>query len=958
MSDGDWELGFRRERFAQLRAAYDRSPDRVDEEQGERHRAAERPKVIAFLDAFKASGDLEGLRYSLDSWSKTSGAYFGFKGPNGQMYLNQLTRDGDAVGFGRRLAQWIALPASEQQASAWIDELAALTADLRKQGSPAQIARAPFLLSWFWWVQEPARWVPIWPSRENPLVQLGFARSGYDVGLQGQRYIDYLDVCRDLGPDLVTERVLSWYWSNQSAVGLDPTACERCAMAFQLPREPGGEGEGYQQNLSNIGVVLADLSRIGKALAEDVSDALGQPVRSGTPEPLWNPEARRIRGDGWVRWQPDVGNLPTANLLLVVEPKRVLVALNPYVRRNGPGFTASAAEAVRNVLPPEIHETSWSYAPDTDGPIQPGFALFGREIAVEAAVDMGSLRQAVVEAAAMLKPAFEAIQALGPGQPGTESAPPGHEPSFSPRHLRVLADEFRADRHYPTPGDEHAEAGRAVWAERLRSESLPTLDYETFRHFYTSADYGRPGLQPTLNTTLREATEAEWDRFLMTVDYLLWDQADAMETRINRVLGDAGLGFRGFKESVVMKLLAVCHPGRVLPVFPFTGDHGKARMLKMLGLSVPPLSTSAGQRQIESNDALRQLTEPLFPGDAWAQTRFLYWLLDRDTETVTDSPPDDLVDPLLEAAQELLLDWAFLDDIKNLLQETKQVIFYGPPGTGKTFVAQRLASALAGDPERTMLVQFHPSTSYEDFFEGFRPLLAADGGISYALQDGPLRIMAAAAASDPSKTYVLVIDEINRAQLQKVLGELFFLLEYRDRQVRPLYRPDEPFSLPANLWLIGTMNTADRSIALVDAALRRRFQFVPFVLDDRADNPIAGLLRRWLQANSEPEWVADLVDQVNQKLMAAIGTGDLALGPSYFMVNGLDEARLRRIWRYRIEPLIEDMFFGEPERSQPFRFDSLWHRFQAEGGTASDEPDHSEAGAGDDGAADGAVNRE
>ena len=113
------------------------------------------------------------------------------------------------------------------------------------------------------------------------------------------------------------------------------------------------------------------------------------------------------------------------------------------------------------------------------------------------------------------------------------------------------------------------------------------------------------------------------------------------------------------------------------------------------------------------------------------------------------------------------------------------------------------------------------------------------------------------------------------------------------------------------------MNTADRSIALVDAALRRRFQFLPFVLDDRADIPIAGLLRRWLGANSEPEWVADLVDQVNQELMTSLGMGDLALGPSYFMVQGLDEARLRRIWRYRIEPLIKDMFFGEPGRSEP-----------------------------------------
>jgi 5-methylcytosine-specific restriction protein B len=952
MPESGWEVEFRRRRFAQLRAAYDQSPDRDDEEQIERHRAIERPKVIAFLDAFRANGDLAELRRSLDSWSKTTGTYFGFKGPNGQMYLNQLTKDGEAMGVAARLAQWLAPPASEQQAARWIDELADLTADLRKQGSAAQIGRAAFLLSWIWWIQEPTRWVPLWPSRENPLVQLGFAKAGYPADQQGWRYLDYLDVCRELGPDPVTERVLSWYWSNLSAVGLDPTACERCAMALQLPREPEAEGSGYEQNLQNISVVLADLNRIGKALTEDVSVALGHPVRSGTPEPLWNPEARRIRGDGWVRWQPDVEDLPTANLVLVVEPTRVLAALNPYVAKNGPGFTARAVETVRKLLPPEIQETSWSYAPASDGPIQPSFALFGREIDLETALSVSSLREAIVETASVLKPAFEAIEALGAGLEGGGAGP---EPTLSGGRLQILADKFRIDRPYPTPSDEHQRTERAVWAERLRSESLPALDYETFRRLYNSNVYGGAGPQSILNVTLRDATEAEWERFLMTVDYLLWDQAESIETRINRVLDDNDLGFRGFKDSVVMKLLAVCHPDRVLPVFPFTGDHGKARMLKDLGLSVPPLSTSAGQRQIESNDALRQLTEPLFPDDAWAQSQFLYWLLDSDAKP--EPSPVDLVDPLVEAAEELLLDRAFLDDIKNLLRETKQVIFYGPPGTGKTFVAQRLAKALAGDPARTMLVQFHPSTSYEDFFEGFRPL-PADGGIAYALQDGPLRIMAAAAESDPSHTYVLVIDEINRAQLQKVLGELFFLLEYRDRQVRPLYRPDEPFSLPANLWLIGTMNTADRSIALVDAALRRRFQFVPFALDERADNPISGLLRRWLRANSEPEWVADLVDQVNQELMTSLGMGDLALGPSYFMVQDLDEDRLRRIWRYRIEPLIEDIFFGEPERAEPFRFDNVWHHFQAMGGTASDEPANGEPGVGDDGASEESVNRE
>lgn len=932
----DWETEFLRRRFDQIKAAYERSPDWVDEEQIELHRATERPTVIAFLEAFQASADLEAFRRSLDSWSKkATGEWFGFKGPNGQMYLNQLIKGGAAVEFAASLAQWLPAPSSEQQAAQRIDELAALTTELRKHGSAAQVGRAPFLLSWMWWIQEPDRWAPLWPSRENPLVEMGFLRSGYPADQQGQRYLDYFRLCANLGPDQTSERALSWYWRNRYSVGLDPTARERCALALRLPQEPGSDDPGYHQNLRNIGVVLADLSRIGKALQDDISAALGLPMRPATPQPLGNPEARRIRNDGWVRWQPDTGDLPAANLLLRVDPERVLVALSPSVVKNGPGFTTRAAEMIRELLPPGIHEFAWSQAPGSGGHVQPGFALFGREIDIETALDMDSLRAAVNETVSMLEPAWDTIRALADGAGPEESAGvTSQPPQLSRSHLQGLADKFRADSPYPAASDEDHQAERKKWAERLRSENLPTLSYETVRRLYNTKVYGMPGPQAILNTTLRDATEEEWDRFLLAVDYLLWDQTDPIETRINRVLDEDDLGLRGFKEAVVMKLLAVCHPDRVLPVFPFTGDHGKARMLKELGLPVPPLTTPAGQRQIESNDSLRQLTEPLFPGDAWGQAQFLYWLLDTDTNP--EPIEVGLVDPLAEAAQDLLIDQDFLDDIKNLLQETKQVVFYGPPGTGKTFVAQRLASALAGGLERTMLVQFHPSTSYEDFFEGFRPLPSPDGGISYALHDGPLRLMAAAAEADPAHTYILIIDEINRAQLQKVLGELFFLLEYRDKSIRPLYRPDEPFSLPANLWLIGTMNTADRSIALMDSALRRRFQFVPFVLDDRADNPIAGLLRRWLDANHEPEWVADLVDQVNQELMAALGSGDLALGPSYFMVQDLNEARLRRIWRYRIEPLIEDIFFGEPERSEPFRFANVWQRFRAVGGADDD----------------------
>src|SRR4029079_12241904 len=129
---------------------------------------------------------------------------------------------------------------------------------------------------------------------------------------------------------------------------------------------------------------------------------------------------------------------------------------------------------------------------------------------------------------------------------------------------------------------------------------------------------------------------------------------------------------------------------------------------------------------------------------------------------------------------------------------------------------------------------------------------------------------------------------------------------------------------PTNLWVIGTMNTADRSIALVDAALRRRFQFVPFAPDVAGRSPIAQLLSRWVDENHELETLPDVVDKVNNMLRADLGTEDLLLGPSYFMKPGIDEAMLRRIWRFQIEPLVEDLFFGEPERAAAYRFDEVW----------------------------------
>ena len=276
------------------------------------------------------------------------------------------------------------------------------------------------------------------------------------------------------------------------------------------------------------------------------------------------------------------------------------------------------------------------------------------------------------------------------------------------------------------------------------------------------------------------------------------------------------------------------------------------------------------------------------------------------------------------AALDLLCGVDFLKDVVALLEDKRQVILYGPPGTGKTYFAQRLTEALAPDEDARSLVQFHPAYSYEDFFEGFRPVV--DGGqMTYELTSGPLVQIAERARERPEAAHVMVIDEINRANLPRVLGELLFLLEYRDRSIQTQYRSQGEFSLPKNLWFIGTMNTADRSIALIDAAMRRRFHFVPFFPNH---GPTKGLLRRWIRRNSpDREWVASLVDKVNNELAEQMGGDHSLIGPSHFMKSDLGKDGLRRIWECNIEPLIEDQLFGRQDVIESFRFDKVWRRY-------------------------------
>ncbi len=168
----------------------------------------------------------------------------------------------------------------------------------------------------------------------------------------------------------------------------------------------------------------------------------------------------------------------------------------------------------------------------------------------------------------------------------------------------------------------------------------------------------------------------------------------------------------------------------------------------------------------------------------------------------------------------LCIDETFVRDWLWLIETQRAVIFYGPPGTGKTFIARRFAEHLQPRADLRRLVQLHPSYGYEEFFEGYRPRGSDDeqgaGGLRLVKQDGPLRDLVRRSEANPDENAVIVLDEVNRGNLPRIFGELYFLIEYRDAEVSLMYSPEERFRLPKRVTFIGTMNTADRSVAVLD----------------------------------------------------------------------------------------------------------------------------------------------
>jgi len=266
------------------------------------------------------------------------------------------------------------------------------------------------------------------------------------------------------------------------------------------------------------------------------------------------------------------------------------------------------------------------------------------------------------------------------------------------------------------------------------------------------------------------------------------------------------------------------------------------------------------------------------------------------------------------------------------------LVLQGPPGTGRTWLAKRLGFALVGSDDRETtrfrlrVVQFHPSLAYEDFVRGWRP----SGEGKLILADGILMQAISAAASEPDRPFVLVIEEINRGNPAQIFGEMLTLLENTKRHASEAmelaYRrsPEERIYVPDNLYVIGTMNIADRSLAIVDLALRRRFAFVD--LEPR----LGPEWRSWcIQRGLDNTILTEIkagIDFLNSEISSAVSLGaQFRIGHSY-VTPGLNEViRDGRAWiRARVEteigPLLDEYWFDAPETARAAR-DKLLARF-------------------------------
>lgn len=431
--------------------------------------------------------------------------------------------------------------------------------------------------------------------------------------------------------------------------------------------------------------------------------------------------------------------------------------------------------------------------------------------------------------------------------------------------------------------------------------------------------------------------ELDKPTFCLAVYDLLYGAGES-PTRLERYFNYVRAHKLPNKWALPTYLLFVCHPATEVFVKPstirwFLQFMGKEEVWK----TTPNVKSYATLLQLASS--LKQALKTYKPHDMVDIQSFIWVARSMATQRTiaapaqqrsavvtsgSEQPPGQAASPeysLSRCAADTGMEEQVLAQWIEAIERKGQAILYGPPGTGKTFLAKHLAQHLCQPQVSSSqstngqgfweLVQFHPAYAYEDFLQGIRPHTRTDGSLEYPLVPGRF-LEFCRRAEECEGRCVLVIDEINRADLAQVFGELMFLLEYREQAI-PLSGGGH-FRIPANVRLIGTMNSANRSIALMDQALRRRFAFLPVA-------PNYEVLRRFhAESGSSVEGLTAVLQRINNE----IGDAHFALGITFFLVRDL-AAQIESIWRFEIEPYLEEHFFERPESVDPFR----WERVKA-----------------------------
>lgn len=334
----------------------------------------------------------------------------------------------------------------------------------------------------------------------------------------------------------------------------------------------------------------------------------------------------------------------------------------------------------------------------------------------------------------------------------------------------------------------------------------------------------------------------------------------------------------------------------------------------------------------EKEDWMKQeLIKFVFDGQEQDYQKFIndpYWS-DRYSIIIQDEKDDEFIPYTKEDfLKEVFIDDEQYDIIKNTLIRKKNIILQGVPGVGKTFCAKRLFFSIIGKKDDTKIktVQFHQSYSYEDFIQGFRPNKTG----KFELKNGLFYNLVKEACEEYEKAekekrkaidFCIIIDEINRGNLSKVFGELMMLIEGDKRKkewaIKLTYSPEEDFYIPKNLYIIGTMNTADRSLTMIDYALRRRFSFItlnPAFENRKLENYLIN------DEGIDDEFATKITQmyiQLNRFIKDTFKNDNFIIGHSYF-INQLDRDKLessyKEIVKYDIKPLLEEYFFGEEEK--------------------------------------------